>query len=66
MLGLAKAAGEADALSSFGLAHGTPLPPPSWAQRWLSESSKHGTKKVTIPSMSQGSLKKDAPRTSDR
>jgi len=66
MLRLAKAAGEADALSSFGLAHGTPLPPPSWAQRWLGESSKNGTKKVTIPSMSQGSLKKEAPASLER
>ena len=66
MLRLAKSAGEADALSSFGLAHGTPLPPPSWAQRWLSESSKNGTKKVTIPSMSQESLKKGSPAAQDR
>jgi len=58
MLELAKAAGEADARSAFGLSHGTPQPPPSWAQRWLEEPSKNGTKKVTIPSMSQGSLKK--------
>ena len=66
MLSLAKAAGETDALSSFGLAHGTPLPPPSWAQRWLSEESKNRTKKVTIPSMSQGRLKKEAPASSER
>lgn len=55
---VAKAAGEADALSAFGLAHGTPLPPPSWAQTWLDEKHRTGTKKVTIPSMSQTSLKK--------
>lgn len=66
MLRLAKAAGEADALSAFGMAHGTPLPPPSWAQRWLDEKSKNGTKRVTIPSMSQGSLKKAAPTPTDR
>jgi len=63
---LAAAAGRDDALSSFGLAHGTPLPPPSWAQRWLGETSKNGTKRVTIPSMSQGSLKKEAPVPSER
>lgn len=54
----AKAAGEADALSAFGLAHGTPQPPPSWAQRWLEDKPRNGSKKVTIPSMSQESLKK--------
>jgi hypothetical protein len=58
----AKAAGEAAALNAFGLAHGTPLPPPSWAQQWLEAPSRKGTKKVTIPSMSQGSLKKESPR----
>lgn len=60
---LAKFAGEADALSAFGLAHGTPQPPPPWAQRWLEDKHRTGTKKVTIPSMSQGSLKK-APTAS--
>lgn len=59
MLELAKAAGEADALSAFGLSHGTPQPPPTWAQRWLDEKHETGTKRVTIPSMSQGSLKKE-------
>jgi hypothetical protein len=46
-----KLAGEEDALSSFGLAHGTPRPPPSWAQGWLEGARKNGTKNLTIPSM---------------
>jgi hypothetical protein len=46
-----KLAGEQDALSSFGLAHGTPRPPPTWAQGWLDTTRKNGTKNLTIPSM---------------
>lgn len=53
MLPLARAAGEADARSTFGLTHGTPQPPPPWAQRWLEEPRSKGTKAVTIPSMVQ-------------
>jgi hypothetical protein len=53
----ARAAGEVDALSAFGLAHGTPKPPPTWAQRWLSAEGSP-SRKVTIPSVSQESLKK--------
>lgn len=48
---LMKAAGERDALSAFNLAHGTPRPPPSWAQEWLEGTRKSGTKQLTIPSM---------------
>lgn len=48
---LMKAAGERDALSAFNLAHGTPRPPPSWAQEWLEGTRKSGTKHLTIPSM---------------
>lgn len=48
-----KLAGEEDALSAFGLAHGTPRPPPTWAQSWLETARKHGTKNLTIPSMSE-------------
>lgn len=39
----AKLSGEKDALSAFGLRHGTPSPPPPWAQKWQG--------RVTIPSM---------------
>lgn len=46
-----KLAGEEDALSTFGLAHGTPRPPPLWAQEWLESARKNGTKNLTIPSM---------------
>jgi len=46
-----KLAGEDDALSAFGLAHGTPRPPPTWAQDWLESARKNGTKNLTIPSM---------------
>jgi hypothetical protein len=43
------------ALSAFGLLHGTPLPPPTWA---------HG-RKITIPSMSQVSMTKQADFAGD-
>lgn len=46
-----KLAGEEDALSAFGLVHGTPRPPPTWAQGWLETARKNGTKNLTIPSM---------------
>lgn len=53
---LASAAGRDDALSAFGLPHGS-TPPHPWAQGWLRDKHQTGTRQVTIPSMSQGSLK---------
>jgi len=58
MIAWAKNAGESDAMDAFGLRNHASTPPPTWAQRWLDEKSKNGTKKVTIPSMTQENLKK--------
>lgn len=52
-MSFAKRAGEEAALSAFGVSHGTPKPPPTWAQDWLKEKRKTGTQNLTIPSMSE-------------
>lgn len=52
-----KKAGEAAALNAFGLTHGTPKPPPTWSQSWQGAPVKNVQKRVTLPSMSQGSAR---------
>lgn len=48
--------GQEEALSAFGLKHGTPKPPPSWAQEWQGSDVPRVGKRVKIPSMQQVKL----------
>lgn len=54
---LARQSGERAALNAFGLAHGTPAPPPSWSQEWLRLPRERVAGNITIPSMRETPLR---------
>lgn len=49
--------GAEQALTQFGLNHGTPKPPATWSQKWQNERVTNVKKSVTIPSMKEGPAK---------